>query len=106
MISYLYTAQANFQHTAGMLRTLDLSGFNLTCSWSQIATPIASLTSLVVLDLSQNPLLTVSVPDYQESSIYVPVQAAAWRCQLGTSLPAIWCSLRLCWMTADLAPTI
>ena len=46
----------------GMLRTLDLSGFNLTCAWSQIATPIASMTSLVELDLSGNPLLTVRSP--------------------------------------------
>ena len=44
---------------AGFLRTLDLSNFNLSCSWSQISTPIATMTSLVDWDMSYNPGLTV-----------------------------------------------
>ena len=47
---------------AGQLRTLDMGGFNLTCTWSQISTSVAILNSLEVLDLSNNPRLTVLPP--------------------------------------------
>ena len=36
-----------------------MGGFNLTCSWSQISTSVRILSSLEVLDLSNNPRLTV-----------------------------------------------
>ena len=36
-----------------------MSGFNLSCQWSQISTSVAILSSLVTLDLSNNAYLQV-----------------------------------------------
>ena len=72
-----------------------MGGFNLVCTWSQISTSVAILSSLVTLDLSNNPGLSVRAYRNQTLKTFILV---CTRSQISTSV-AILSSL----VTLDLS---